>query len=239
MIEQSVNFIEQGLSFNTVGILFSLVAMETVLSADNAVALAALVQHLPEPEHQRRALNWGLVGAFGLRILLILLATWVIQFWEFEFLGALYLIWLTAKYFRERLSENQEDSLSEPFHPQSNTNLIWQIIPIIALTDLAFSLDSVTTAIAISNETWLILFGGIIGVITLRFSAGLFIKLLDKYVYLQDAAYMIILGIGLKLMIKALFPIYALPDWIVLTFVSLLLMWGFSKRVEPETSQSN
>lgn len=74
---------------DTIGVLLSLVALETILSADNAVALAALVQHLPEETHQKRLLNWGLGGAFLLRTLLILMATWIVQFWQFQVVGAL------------------------------------------------------------------------------------------------------------------------------------------------------
>ncbi|WP_083775363.1 TerC family protein [Gloeothece citriformis] len=112
-------------------------------------------------------------------------------------------------------------------------------IPIIALTDLAFSLDSVTTAMAICSETWLIVFGGIIGIITLRLSAGLFLSLLDKFVYLQDSAYIIILGIGLKLLAKALLPSYILPDSLVFSLILLLFIWGFSKGFEPKESGIN
>lgn len=229
MLNNFANFINQELTMDTLGVLCSLVALETVLSADNAVALAALVQHLPEPKHQRKALNFGLIGAFGLRVTLILMATWVIQFWEFELAGAIYLIWLTVKYFLERFSDHKE-SLQEGLNPYDQPQLFWQIIPLIAVTDLAFSLDSVTTAVALSSRAWLVLAGGIIGVITLRFMAGLFVKLLEQFTYLQDAAYLTILGVGLKLMCKALFPSYVPPEWIVLIFIFMLFIWGFSKR---------
>ncbi|ACK73667.1 conserved hypothetical protein [Gloeothece citriformis PCC 7424] len=92
---------------------------------------------------------------------------------------------------------------------------------------------------AICSETWLIVFGGIIGIITLRLSAGLFLSLLDKFVYLQDSAYIIILGIGLKLLAKALLPSYILPDSLVFSLILLLFIWGFSKGFEPKESGIN
>jgi predicted tellurium resistance membrane protein TerC len=94
MLDQLAGYAGEGFSLNTLGVLLALVALETSLSADNAVALATLVQHMEDREHQRRALNWGLVGAFLLRITLLLTATWVIQFWQFALAGALYLLWL-------------------------------------------------------------------------------------------------------------------------------------------------
>jgi predicted tellurium resistance membrane protein TerC len=75
----------------------------------------------------------------------------------------------------------------------------WQIIPLIAVTDLAFSLDSVTTVIALSDQTWLILIGGMIGVIALRFLAEIFVQWLNQFTYLQDAAYLTIFWVGIRL----------------------------------------
>lgn len=80
-------------------VLLILIALEAVLSADNAIALAAIAQGLEDQKLQRRALNFGLVVAYLLRIFLIVTATWVIQFWQFELLGAAYLLWLVFNYF--------------------------------------------------------------------------------------------------------------------------------------------
>jgi len=217
---------------NTLGVLLSLVALETILSADNAVALAALVQHLPEEKHQKRVLNWGLGGAFLLRILLILMATWVIQFWQFQVVGALYLLGLTGKYFWQRWGEPEATAQEESL-PETRPSY-WQVVPLIAVTDLVFSLDSVTTAIAISDQTWLVLIGGLIGVIALRFLAELFIEWLNRFTYLQDAAYLTIFWVGVRLLFKALLPSYVPPEWLVLLVIVLLFAWGFSKQ-EPES----
>ncbi|HEY9603567.1 MAG TPA: hypothetical protein V6C85_18270 [Allocoleopsis sp.] len=233
MLEQLAGYAGESFSIDTLGILLALVALETSLSADNAVALATLVQHMEDQEHQRKALNWGLVGAFMLRIGLLLTATWVIQFWQFALAGALYLLWLGAKHFWSRLfSRELASELGDSLAQQPNS--LWQIIPLIACTDLAFSLDSVTTAVALSSEAWLVLIGCTIGIVTLRFLAGLFVELLTKYTYLQDAAYLAVVGVGLKLMFKALLPDYAPPEWLMLTFIAMLFAWGFSKRAVPE-----
>jgi YkoY family integral membrane protein len=206
-------------------VLMILVALEAVLSADNAIALAAIAQGLEDSNLQRRALNLGLVAAYVLRISLILTATWVVQFWQFELLGAAYLLWLVYEHFT-----SEEDE--EHRHHGPRFTSLWQTVPLIAITDLAFSLDSVTTAIAISDKTWLVLAGGTIGVITLRFMAGLFIRWLQEYVYLEDAGYITVGFVGLRLLVRALKPELVPPEWIMVTAIALVFIWGFSKRTD-------
>mgnify|MGYP002777268420 CR=1 FL=1 len=233
MLGSIANFTSHGLSLNLFGILLALIALETILSADNAVALAVIAQDMPDPIQQRYALNWGLLIAFLLRIGLLLLASWIIQFWQFELAGALYLLWLVGRHFWGRLftpTTKDEESSRSP-------TTLWKMIPLIALTDLAFSIDSVTTAVALSNQIGLILTGCLIGIVMLRVMAGVFVQLLATFTYLQDAAYLTVLGVGLRLLLKALLPDYLPPDWTVLIMMASLFVWGFSKRVTPEMQQ--
>lgn len=208
-------------------VLLILVALEAVLSADNAIALAAIAAGLEGTNLQRRALNFGLAAAYVLRITLILTATWVVQFWQFELLGAAYLLWLVFEHFT-----SEEDEEHQHHGPRFAS--IWQAIPIIAVTDLAFSLDSVTTAIAISDKIWLVLAGGTIGVITLRFMAGLFIRWLKEYTHLEDAGYITVGLVGLRLLVRAIRPELVPPEWLMIAGIALVFVWGFSKRNEIE-----
>ena len=212
---------------DTLALVGILVALEVVLSADNAIALAAIAQGLQDGKQQRQALNFGLVIAFVLRVMLIVTATWVTQFWQFELLGAAYLLWLVFQYFTS-------DTDDEAHHHGARFATVWQAIPMIAFTDLAFSLDSVTTAIAISKELWLVILGGLIGVISLRFVAELFIHWLKEYVYLQDAGYVTVGLVGLRLLIKVFNDNLVPPQWMMITAIALLFVWGFSKRVNHE-----
>ncbi|MEG3839345.1 hypothetical protein [Microcoleus sp. herbarium14] len=211
-------------------LLLVLVALEAVLSADNAIALASISKGLEDAKLQRQALNFGLIIAFVLRIALILTATWVIGFWQFELLGALYLLWLVFQHF-------SSDTDSEGEHHGPRFSSLWQAIPTIALTDLAFSLDSVTTAIAISDETWLVLTGATIGIITLRFMAGLFIRWLDEFVHLEDAGYITVGFVGLRLLVKVINDNLVPPQWLVVSSIALIFVWGFSQRT-PESIES-
>ena len=204
-------------------LLVILVALEAVLSADNAIALASISKGLEDTKMQAQALNVGLLVAFVLRMALILTATWVINFWQFELLGALYLLWLVFQHFT-----SEEGDEGEHRGPRFTT--VWQAIPTLALTDLAFSLDSVTTAIAVSDQTWLVLTGATIGIVTLRFMAGLFIRWLDEYVYLEDAGYVTVGLVGLRLLLKVFSDDFAPPQWVMISVIAGLFIWGFSKR---------
>jgi len=213
---------------DSLALLPVLVALEAVLSADNAIALAAIAQGLENPQLQRRALNFGLVVAFALRVVLILSATWVIRFWQFELAGAIYLLWLVFQHF------TSDDQDQEGHHHGPRFNSLWQAIPLIGLTDLAFSLDSVTTAIAVSDQIWLVLTGGLIGVVALRFMAGLFIRWLAEFEHLEDAGFVTVALVGLRLLVKVVNDSYVPPEWMMITAIALIFAWGFSKRKGSE-----
>lgn len=207
-------------------LLLVLVMLEAVLSADNAIALAAIAQGLNDEKLRERALNFGLIVAYVLRMTLILTATWVTKYWQFQLLGAIYLLWLAYKHFSREHSP--EDMTGQD---QAEYTSLWQVIPIIGLTDLAFSLDSVTTATAISSSTWLVLAGGTIGIITLRFMAGLFIRWLGEYTNLESAGYATVGLVGLRLATRALRPEMVPPEWLMVPAIGAIFIWGFSKRI--------
>ncbi len=168
-----------------------------------------------------------------LRISLILTATWVQKFWQFELLGAAYLLWLVFQHFTSQETEGDH-------HHGPRFNSLWQAIPVIAFTDLAFSLDSVTTAIAVSQEKWLVLTGATVGIITLRFMAGLFIRWLDEFENLEDAGYVTVALVGLRLLLKVVNDYLVPPEWVMITAIGLILAWGFAKRtVIVESAQEN
>ncbi|MEH1928244.1 TerC family protein [Nostoc sp.] len=238
MLDQIFDYLNFHFSVEAPIVLLILIFLEAVLSADNAIALAAIAQGLEDKELERKALNFGLVVAYVLRITLILTATWVQQFWQFELLGAAYLLWLVFQHFTSQ--ESEDDGHHEP-----RFSSLLQAIPVIAFTDLAFSLDSVTTAIAVSQEKWLVLTGATVGIITLRFMAGLFIRWLDEYENLEDAGYVTVALVGLRLLLKVVNDSLVPPEWIMIPAIFLILGWGFSKRVgtqlpqvEPEKSES-
>jgi YkoY family integral membrane protein len=210
-------------SLEAPAVLLILIALEAVLSADNAIALAAIAQGLEDSRKQGQALNLGLAVAYILRMTLILTATWVVKYWQFQVLGAGYLLWLVWQYFT-----SDEGDAAEHHGPKFTS--LWQVIPVIAVTDMAFSLDSVTAAIAVSQETWLVLIGGTVGVITLRFMAQLFITWLNEYERLEDAAYVTVGIVGIRLLVRAINPELVPPEWLMAVAIASIFAWGFSRR---------
>jgi YkoY family integral membrane protein len=215
------------MGLETPAILIVLIALEAVLSADNAIALAAIAKGLPNEADREKALNLGLVVAYILRMTLILTASWVNSYWQFQILGAAYLLWLTYKHFSSHAAESDGTEVSE-------YSSLWQVVPIIGITDLAFSLDSVTTATAISSNIWLVLAGGTAGVITLRFMAGLFIRWLTEYANLEDAGYATVGLVGLRLATRAIQPSLVPPEWVTIVLIAGIFLWGFSRKVVSE-----
>ncbi|MEI6428155.1 MAG: hypothetical protein WCO45_07155 [Pseudanabaena sp. ELA607] len=225
MIDQMTDIVGSSLRPEIIPILVVLILLEAILSADNAIALAAIVRSLPDPKQEEWALRYGLVGAFVLRMVLIFTATWVIKYWQFELIGALYLLWLSGKFF---LANNQEGHDAQ--HPVRMASKLWQVVVLVSLTDLAFSLDSVTAAVAVAQETWLVVIGGIAGIIALRFLAELFIKWLAEFTRLEAAGYVIVMLVGFRLLLKVIADDLVPPEWVMLLIIGLTFVWGFSKR---------
>ena len=87
-----------------------LIGLEIVLSADNAIALAAIARKQSDPAAQQRALNLGLVFALLFRVVLILAAQWVLNFRPLMGAGAVYLLWLCLSHFFLRPAKDDDEA---------------------------------------------------------------------------------------------------------------------------------
>jgi YkoY family integral membrane protein len=217
-----------------------LVALEAVLSADNAIALAALSRQLKDPRQQGQALNLGLGLALLFRLLLIGAARWVLDFWPLQLLAAGYLLWLCLSSLKPLWwgagAGAAEDAAAapEPAAPaDGHSRGLGAVVLTLALTDLAFSLDSVAAAVAVSDNLLLVMAGGVIGVVALRFTAALFIRWLDQFRHLEAAGYLAVGLVGIRLLLRLGAPQLVPPEWVLLLVVALLFAWGFSSR-NPE-----
>tara|TARA_Y100001968_G_scaffold329316_1_gene378404 strand:- start:72 stop:794 length:723 start_codon:yes stop_codon:yes gene_type:complete len=205
-----------------------IISLELVLSADNAVALASITKKLNNINLQKKALNIGIFIAFLLRIIVILTAQFILSFWPVKLLGGLYLITLSITKF---ISINDKQTIEkEDINTTDNNSSLLSIILLLALTDLAFSIDSITAAVAISDQFLLVITGAIIGVIALRFTSGLFIKWLEIYVNLEKAGYIAVGVIGIKLIIQLILYDIVIPEYLFFLFMLFLFLWGFSSK---------
>ncbi|HON62866.1 MAG TPA: TerC family protein [Deltaproteobacteria bacterium] len=173
----------------------TLAILEGILSVDNSLVLAILVRTLPKNQ-QRKALTYGIAGAFLFRLIALIFAAYLIKFLIFKIIGGLYLVYLAMKHMFFFFQENAHQT--RPKVAKS----FWGTVLVVELTDIAFSIDSITTAVAMSNKLLVVWLGGIMGIIFLRFAASIFIRLLEKLPRLEDLAYQLIFFIGTKLLLE-------------------------------------
>jgi YkoY family integral membrane protein len=175
-------------------VILTIAVLEGLLSADNALVLAILVRGLPKHQ-QQKALIYGIGGAFVFRFLAILSAATLIQYWYLQLAGALYLAYLAVKHFTHHVGPNPRPKPVRGF---------WMTVLIVEFTDIAFAIDSILAAVGLTREIWLIYTGGILGLIFMRFAAGVFIKLLERFPLLEHSAYMLIAWIAIKLGLESM-----------------------------------
>ena len=213
-----------------------LVILELILSADNAVALAAIARASRNPEQERLALNIGIGLAMMLRVGLIALAQWVLQRAWVQLLAAAYLFWLFVNHLRQSSQDTADQTTalanSSPSRP------LLQTVLLLGFTDLAFSIDSVAAAVAVSDQILLISTGAVIGIFALRFTSGLFIRWLDEFDRLERAGFLSVAFVALRLLIHVLVPQLNQPDWLTLMVVFVLFAWGFSVRTPMEADHA-
>ena len=206
-----------------------LVSLEILLSADNAVALASLTKSLKNSKDRTNALNIGITISLVLRILLILLSSYLLKFLFIRIFAGLYLIYL---FFSNVILKNKsiDTSLKDDSYIATKKFDFLKVVALLSITDLAFSIDSITTAVAISDQYVLIVIGVLIGVIALRFTSEIFLRLLEYFIRLEMAGYVAILIIGIKLILNTLVKEIFLPDYYFYILILLSFVWGLSKK---------
>ena len=177
-----------------------LIALEGLLSADNAMVLAILVLGLPKPQ-QKKALQYGMVGAFAFRAIATLLAAYMIQLGWVKLVGAGYLLYLVYRHFGT--GSGGEDRRTPPKAlPWMGLSPFWATVVKVELTDIVFAIDSILVAVAMSPKRWVILTGGILGIVMMRLVIGKLLSLVERYPVLVDGAFVIIAWVGVKLLIE-------------------------------------
>jgi YkoY family integral membrane protein len=179
-------------------VVSSLVLIEGLLSVDNALAIAAMSKHL-QPKQRKIAMTVGYAGAYGFRILALLIANVIINNHWLMVLGASYLIWLMCNHFAEEEEEEAEGRDAAYVHPYGFA----KTITMIAFLDLSLSFDNVVAAVAFARDNiWLVYLGVTIGIITLRLVAGYCIKLIERFPWLEHTAYILVGFVGILLCVE-------------------------------------
>jgi YkoY family integral membrane protein len=207
----------------TIGLL---VVLEGLLSADNALVMAIMVLGLPRQDHQK-ALRYGLLGGFAFRAAATVLAVYLIQVGWVKALGGLYLLYLTYSHFWGR--EEGEDRRQAPrAKGLLGLSPFWGTVVRVELINLAFSIDSILVAVAMSPKLTVVIIGGILGIVAMRMVAGKLISLVQRYPALVDGAFIIIAWVGLKLCLEYLHDSHVIgleiPRWLSLGLVVVIFV---------------
>ena len=216
-----------------------LVLLEGLLSADNALVLAILVLGLPR-EQQQKALRYGILGAFVFRILAVLLAVYLIKVSWVKLIGALYLLYLSYTHFFTGGGTEARREIKKAT-PWLGLSAFWATVVKVELTDLVFAVDSILVAVAMSPKTWVVITGGVLGIITMRLVIGRLLVIVRRYPAIVDGAFIIIAWVGIKLLVEYM----RVQGWIHveinkwfsfgLIVVIFVISYAYARRIGPAT----
>lgn len=216
----------QASDFLTIALL---VALEGLLSADNAMVLAVLVLGLPKAQ-QRKALRYGIIGAFVFRAIATLFAVFMIRLGWVKLVGAGYLLYLVYRHFSGSAGAEARRA-PPPARPWLGLPAFWATVVKVELTDIVFAIDSILVAVAMSPKLWVILSGGILGIVMMRLVIGQLLSLVEKYPPLVDGAFIIIAWVGFKLLVEYLhvqgYIGFEIPKWLSLGLIVVIFAVAF------------
>ncbi len=200
-------------------VLVVLIGLEGLLAADNALVLAIMVKHLPG-EQRKKALFYGLLGAFILRFGSLFIISFLVDVWWVQALGAAYLLFMSIKHLYDKLWKKEKEKSTK----EAAGSGFWMTVAKVEFADLAFAVDSILAAVALAvalpatglgqvgsldtGQFLVVLAGGMIGLIIMRFAANVFVELLNKRPGLEIAAFVIVGWVGVKLALI----VFAHPD---------------------------
>ncbi|WP_017753547.1 TerC family protein [Calidifontibacillus oryziterrae] len=243
-----------------------LIALEGLLAADNALVLAIMVRHLPE-KTRRKALFYGLIGAFFFRFGALFAISYLVDIWQVQAIGAFYLLFISIRHIYKKLANNKEQVNLTDEDKNDNGSGFWFTVFKVEVADIAFAVDSILAAVALAvalppsglpniggldGGKFIVVFaGGFIGVIIMRFAASVFVKLLHRRPGLEIAAFTIVGWVGVKLAVYTIsHPALAIlphhfvesPAWKITFYVVLLLIavlgYVFSKDKAVEQEKT-
>jgi YkoY family integral membrane protein len=210
----------------TVGLL---IVLEGLLSADNALVVAVMILGLPRRQ-QKQALRYGLVGAFAFRIIATLLAVYLIRLAWVKLLGGLYLLYLTYQHFFQS-GDAEQRSKPRPAKPWLGLSPLWGTILKVELVNVAFSVDSILVAVAISSKTWVVLTGGLLGIVAMRVVISQLLAIVRRYPTLVDGAFVIIALVGAKLLVEYAAAMewihFEVPKWLSLGLIAITFLLAY------------
>ena len=208
-------------------VVLALVMLEALLGFDNALAIASMVAHLPERQ-RTRARAYGLAGAALFRVVALVFAQFLTTSAWLRLAGAGYLFYLMCRHLG--VASDGKHSVQQTQKPG-----FWGTVITLQVTDLAFSIDNIVAAVAMSKDLWAIVLGVTIGMVAMFFVAGLFSRLLIKFPILEPGAYVLVGVVGLQMFLEEFgyFKLHELAKFAgLLTVLLFVALYGYSARLQ-------
>lgn len=209
---------------SVLAVILQLIFLEGILSIDNAAVLGAMASRLPGDRmvpwprwlrfmrrpgrvilggQREAALRVGLLGAYAGRGAMLFFAGLVIAHPWIRVAGAAYLLFLVVRHFAEEFCAGTGEKRGEPGVGRSRRRGFWRTVLSIELADMAFSVDNVVAAVALSPAYWVTVIGVGIGIIIMRFAAGIFARMIRWEPALANGAYILIAAVGVELVLES------------------------------------
>jgi YkoY family integral membrane protein len=147
-----------------------------------------------------------------------------------KLLGGLYLLYLAYSHFWSGQTEEERRTAPQA-KPWLGMSAFWGAVVRIELVNLAFSIDSILVAVAVSPKLWVVVTGGILGIVAMRLVVGQMIAIIERYPALVDGAFVIIAWVGVKLIIEYLHAeglvAFEIPQWLSLGLIVVIFIAAF------------
>lgn len=152
--------------------VLQIIAIDILLGGDNAIVIALACRRLPEAQ-RKQGIFWGVVGAIGLRVILIFFALQLLAIPFLKIVGGILLLWIGIK-----LLQPEDDG--EHGQIEGSTNLFGAIRTII-IADAVMSLDNViAVAAAAKGDLTLVVFGILFSIPIVVWGSKFVLKLMDR-----------------------------------------------------------
>jgi YkoY family integral membrane protein len=224
-----------GNPLNVLLLVFGILLLEVILSFDNAAVLATMVRDLPQ-DQQKKALRYGIIGAYLFRGLALILVEHILSIWWLKPLGGFYLLWMAISHFLRTKKQEEEDikDLKKSKFYKFSTGWIgvfWSTVVAVEFMDIVFSIDNIFAVVAYTPNIYLICAGVFIGILAMRYVAQYFVVLMERFPYLEKSAFIVIGMLGIKLCFSVLVHFDRDFEWIESEsfdlFISTLTLFVF------------
>ncbi len=218
--------------------------IEQSLSIDNLFLFIVIFSSFGiNQENQRRVLNYGIAGAFVLRLIFIVLGIKIIQsfHWLLNVFGFILILSGMQMMFKKEEKKDYGNSRiiqfvgrffpitdrleGDRFFIKKNHTLyatpLFVILVLIELTDIIFALDSIPSIFSVSTDPFIVFTSNIFAIIGLRNLFFVLGKVHEKFQLMKYGIAAILIFTGVKLS-AMMFGLHISPEWSLAIIVSLM-----------------